>query len=68
MAVRNQHRVRETKMFKFDKSDLQRVAASAVCALVLSTTMVVSAVGPARAIEMSPVAVQGMQGTGGASA
>lgn len=46
-------------MFKFDKSDFQRVAAAAVGALVLSTTMVVSAVGPARAIETTPV-VQAM--------
>ncbi len=55
-------------MFKFDKSDFQRVAAAAVGALILSTTMVVSAVGPARAIETSPVAVQGTQGTGQAAA
>lgn len=51
-------------MFKFDKSDVQRVAAAAVGAFVLSTTMVVSAVGPARAIETSPVAVQGAQYAG----
>lgn len=55
-------------MFKFDKSDLQRFAAAAVGALILSTTMVVSAVGPARAIETSPVAVQGTQGSDRAAA
>ena len=50
-------------MFNFDKSDLQRTLVAALGALILSTTMVVSAVGPARAIETSPVAVQGTQGT-----
>lgn len=54
-------KVRETNMFKFDKSDFQRVAAAAVGALILSTTMVVSAVGPARAIETTPLAAQGTQ-------
>lgn len=48
-------------MFKFDKSDFQRVAVAAAGAFILSTTMVVSAVGPARAIETSPVAVHGTQ-------
>ena len=42
-------------MFNFDKSDFQRVAAAAVGAFILSTTMVLSAVGPARAIETTPV-------------
>jgi hypothetical protein len=42
-------------MFKFDKSDFQRVVVSAVGAIVFSATMVVSAVGPARAIETTPV-------------
>ena len=45
-------------MFKFDKSDLQRTVAAALGALILSTTMVVSAVGPARAVETAPAAVQ----------
>lgn len=49
-------------MFNFDTSDIQRVAAAALGALILSTTMVVSAVGPARAIETSPVAAQSSQG------
>lgn len=48
-------------MFKFDKSDIQRTAAAALGALILSTTMVVSAVGPARAVETGAVAVQGAQ-------
>ena len=43
-------------MFKFDKSELQRTAAAAVLALILSATMVGSAVGPARAIETTPLA------------
>ena len=55
-------------MFKFDKSDVQRVAGAALCALILSTTMVVSAVGPARAVETSPMAVQNTQSAVQASA
>lgn len=43
-------------MFNFDKSDVQRVAIAAIGALILSTTMVVSAVGPARAVETARVA------------
>jgi hypothetical protein len=54
-------------MFKFDKSDFQRTVAAALGALILSTTMVVSAVGPARAIETSPT-VQGAQGSDQAAA
>ncbi len=45
-------------MFKFDKSDLQRTVVAALGAIILSTTMVASAVGPARAVETAPVAVQ----------
>lgn len=43
-------------MFKFDKSDVQRVAISMVGALLLTSVMVGSAVGPARAIETTPIA------------
>lgn len=42
-------------MFNFDKSDVQRVVTATIGALILSTTMVVSAVGPARAIETAEV-------------
>ena len=55
-------------MFNFDKSDLQRTVVAALGALILSTTMVVSAVGPARAIETSPVVVQGTQASDQATA
>jgi hypothetical protein len=55
-------------MFKFDKSDFQRTVAAALGALILSTTMVISAVGPARAIETTPTAVQGTQGSDQAAA
>lgn len=48
-------------MFNFDKSDVQRIVTAAIGALILSTAMVVSAVGPARAIETSPVAVAAVQ-------
>ncbi|HWH21812.1 MAG TPA: hypothetical protein VNT25_00775 [Allosphingosinicella sp.] len=40
----------------FDRSDIQRVIASAVFALIFSATMVGSAVGPARAIETTKLA------------
>lgn len=43
-------------MFNFDKSDVQRIVTAAVGALILSTTMVASAVGPARAVETTEVA------------
>jgi len=41
-------------MFKFDHIDLQRIAVAAVGALILSTTAVAAAVGPA--IETAPSA------------
>jgi len=43
-------------MFNFDRIDLQRTALAAVGALILSTTAVTAAVGPARAVETAPVA------------
>jgi len=42
-------------MFKLDKIDMQRIAVSAVGALILSTACVVSAVGPAYAAVPAPV-------------
>ncbi len=45
-------------MFKFDKTDLQRIATAAVGALVLTTACVSAAVGPARAAETAPAAAQ----------
>lgn len=42
-------------MFNFDKSDVQRVLTAALGALILSSVMVASAVGPARAIETASV-------------
>lgn len=50
-------------MFNFDKSDVQRVVTAAIGALILSTTMVVSAVGPARAIERAPAQAAQVAGT-----
>ncbi len=38
-------------MFKFDRIDFQRFAVAAVGALILSTTAVTAAVGPAMAVE-----------------
>jgi hypothetical protein len=55
-------------MFNFDKSDFQRTVAAALGALILSTTMVVSAVGPARAVETSQTPVQAAQVSGQAVA
>lgn len=57
----------ETEMFKFDKSEIQRVAAAAVGALILTTTFVGAAVGPARAIETTPIAYAAAAGTFAAS-
>jgi len=44
-------------MFEFDAIDFQRVAASAVGALVLTAASVMAAAGPARAAELQPVSV-----------
>lgn len=41
-------------MFNFDKIDFQRIATSAVGALVLAAACVGAAVGPARAVETAP--------------
>jgi len=46
---------RDTKMFKFDDIDFQRIAVAAVGALILTTTVVTAAVGPARAVETEKV-------------
>lgn len=43
-------------MFNFDKSDIQRVASAAVGALVLTSLMVGSAVGPATSVSAAQVA------------
>ena len=43
------------KAFNLDKKDVQRIAAAAVGALILSTTMVASAIGPARAVETAEI-------------
>ncbi|HWH16880.1 MAG TPA: hypothetical protein VNT77_00855 [Allosphingosinicella sp.] len=42
-------------MFKFDHIDIQRIAVAAIGALILTTTAVGAAVGPARAVETAPV-------------
>lgn len=44
-------------MFKFDTTDLQRIAVAAVGALILTTTFVGAAVAPARAAETAAVVV-----------
>lgn len=43
-------------MFKFDKTDLQRITVSMVGAVILSTVCVVGAVAPAQA-QVAPQAV-----------
>jgi hypothetical protein len=43
-------------MFKFDKSDIQRVATAAVGALVFTSVMVGSAVGPATSVNAAQLA------------
>ena len=55
-------------MFNFDKSEAQKVAAAAFFALILSATMVGSAVGPARAIETTPLAAVSTQFAAGTHA
>lgn len=55
-------------MFNFDKSEIQRTVTAAVFALILSATMIGSAVGPARAIETSPLAAVSTQFAAGAHA
>jgi hypothetical protein len=45
----------------FDYEKFQRNAAAAVAALILSTTAVGAAVGPARAVETSPVVYAQLQ-------
>jgi hypothetical protein len=47
-------RFRETIMFNFDISDIQRITVAAVGALILASTFVGAAVAPARAVETSP--------------
>jgi hypothetical protein len=42
-------------MFTFDRTDFQRIGVAAVGALILTATSVAAAVGPARAVETSPV-------------
>lgn len=55
-------------MFDFDRIDLQRIAFSAVGALILSTTVVGAAVGPAYAVETGPaVSYAAVQASGQAS-
>ena len=39
----------------FDPTDLQRVALSAMAAIILTTVSVGAAVGPARAVETGPL-------------
>ena len=41
-------------MFKFDKTDMQRFAVSAVAALAMSSACVFAAVGPAKAVASAP--------------
>ena len=41
-------------MFNFDKTDFQRIAVAAIGALILSTTAVGAAVGPAHGVEAAP--------------
>lgn len=48
-------------MFNFDKSDVQRVVTAGIGALILSATMVASAVGPARAVETANIAQVSVQ-------
>ena len=43
-------------MFNFDRTAFQRTATAALGALVLTTTAVTAAVGPARAVETTPIA------------
>ena len=43
-------------MFGFDKDEIKRIALAAIGALALTTVSVGAAVGPARAIEITPVA------------
>lgn len=42
-------------MFKFDK--IGHLAISAIATVLFSTTMVLAAIGPARAVETAPVVV-----------
>jgi hypothetical protein len=42
-------------MFNFDKDEIQRVALAAIGTVILTTVSVGAAVGPARAIETSPL-------------
>ena len=44
------------EMFGFDKDEIKQVALAALGALALTTVSVGAAVGPARAIETTPVA------------
>jgi len=45
-------------MFTFDKIDLQRIAVSAIGAVILSTACVLGAVAPARADVIAQAVVQ----------
>jgi hypothetical protein len=55
-------------MFNFFDIDISRIATAALGALVLSTTFVAAAVGPARAVETSTIAVAQAGATGQAIA
>ncbi|HEX8258090.1 MAG TPA: hypothetical protein VF589_10695 [Allosphingosinicella sp.] len=44
-------------MFNSTKTELQRIAAAALGALILTTACVGAAVGPARAVETAPTQV-----------
>ncbi|MFS0736719.1 hypothetical protein ABC347_06695 [Sphingomonas sp. 1P06PA] len=48
-------------MFNFDRSDFQRVAVSAMGALIVSTACVTAAVGPARAAAPAPATIGAWQ-------
>ncbi len=45
-------------MFNFDRSEIQRTVLAAVGALLLSTTAVTAAVGPAMASQTAPAQAQ----------
>ena len=53
-------------MFKLDRIEIQRMAVAAVGALVLTTTAVGAAVGPARAVETSAISYAETVSTDGA--
>jgi TonB family protein len=60
-GIRQNRKVQEDKMIKFEKSEMQRLVVSAIGAVTVSATCIGAAIAPAKAAERAPMSVAAWQ-------